>query len=345
MFRMLTIDGKISNKMANMSVVCAFMVIALHMGNPRTVGSDGWWFYVIMSQMCKVAVPWFFLAAGFFLGADEGNRNWYRHAVIKRLKSIGIPFFAWSLLWAMFFIPVCCRQQQDITSSVSFILEHWKRIIGLDLFVAPFYSVLWFLRSLFLFVLLSPGLLWLTKRFSWAFVILLFSGDVLFRIFAPNLPDWFQGVFSFVFSLEGAAYFVLGLGVRSRYIRGFDLDRVCNLAFFVVISIICGTSFLYRSNTFHIFSFEGVVIPLVMVVMWYKIPAKAFPRWLITSTFPVYLIHPFLLAVLTGTVFKNSESAVLLGSKMAIAWLGSVCLSIVLHMWLPRASRVLFGGR
>ena len=62
------IDVATQNKLRNMSIVCAAMVVVIHCRPAFEVGSVGWWVkQMLEAGVCHVAVPFFFVVSGYFL--------------------------------------------------------------------------------------------------------------------------------------------------------------------------------------------------------------------------------------------------------------------------------------
>ncbi|MBQ6142504.1 MAG: acyltransferase family protein [Kiritimatiellae bacterium] len=151
-----------------MNVIAAFMVVILHAGEPQMIGSSGWWWVEIFKTVSKVAVPYFFVAAGFFLAGHIDESGWWRKEVVKRMRTLMIPFVTWSLLWWSFYLPFGIYadylHSRELGSSLSLFEGKWTKILGLNLFQCPFYSPMWFLRALFLMVVASPVVSYIVKR-------------------------------------------------------------------------------------------------------------------------------------------------------------------------------------
>ena len=91
------IEPELSAKMANMGIVSAFLVVALHgyaMASMPAPGSVSWWFYKLFKEnFTDIAVPYFFLAAAFFLAGHFGEQGWFWREVCKRIRSLLVPMF------------------------------------------------------------------------------------------------------------------------------------------------------------------------------------------------------------------------------------------------------------
>lgn len=335
----LQIDKALSRKFANMSVIAAFMVV-LHAGGVATIGSSGWWLQRLLSQVCKAAVPFFFLASGFFGVGHWGEAGWYRQVVSKRVRTLVLPYFIWCVLWCCYFIPVCCRHG----GLTDFLSVHTWAFLGVDVLRPPFYSVAWYLRALFFFVLMSPALVAFVRRCKWWCVGLLYLADLVFRIASGSAGGIVFGIFHYVFSLEGAAYFVMGIGLRLGVLVRPQLPKLSVLVAMMAALLVVNTS-LYWMGTLPWMALEGFVIPIVIAVLWSLTPDADWPSWMTTASFPLYMIHPFALALLTSFVFRTTDNAVFLVLKVVAAIAISMVAISLFRRLMPRVAPVMFGGR
>lgn len=110
---------------------------------------------LISQTLVKVAVPVFFIMSGylFFSNVKEWNQAVYREKMLRRVKTLLIPYLVWNLLmavklkifnWSMFWV-------------------YWKSAgtqidwLGSEqLMTAPANTPLWFLRDLIIVSLLTP---------------------------------------------------------------------------------------------------------------------------------------------------------------------------------------------
>lgn len=336
----VTITSRMSLKFANMSIVAAVMVVFLHMGGDPAVGSLNWWPYVIIRQVCKMAVPFFFLASGFFLVGHIDQTNWYLDALRKRVRTLVIPYFIWSALWIAYFVPICCRHG----GWSDFVRAHFWSFFGFDLLAPPSYSVTWYLRALMFMVLLSPLLVWCVRRFRWWFVLSLWLADVAFRIWSHDSSSFVFSFFHYVFSLEGAAYFALRIGFRLGVLKPLRLLGVFPLASLAVLFLIVNT-FVYAHGLMPTLALEGLLIPLLMVLVWPFIPTTSWPKLFTNASFPLYMIHSFVLAILTSLVFGVTNNVFLLVMKAVLAILLSFAVIFVLRKTSPRLASLMLGGR
>lgn len=214
----MQIDARVSNKIANMGLVCACLVVGIHLGDTTDVGSAAWWVIrMTKSSLCSVAVPFFFMVSGFMLAGHCDEDGWWGRAIKKRIVTLLIPFFAWNLIWLMFDYGMIIAANV-VTRADLFRNIRWNGVLwalGLDPRCSPPLFTYWYIRSLFLFVLIAPMFTWNVKRskgwilpFLWLLYAWLLPGDE-----TGGLNGW-QMVFKWTFSLLGVFYFSLGIWMR-----------------------------------------------------------------------------------------------------------------------------------
>ena len=139
---MKKIDSDTSNKMANMGFLCAIFIVLLHSG---------------CGGITSVAVPYFFLAAGYFLAGHFGEEGWWRREVCKRVRSLLVPMWIWGAVflvtglifqWGIRFVGY------DYHGEVMAFSDRVLGCLGLRFTVNM--GVLWFVRMLFILVVISP---------------------------------------------------------------------------------------------------------------------------------------------------------------------------------------------
>lgn len=347
---MQTIAPELSRKMANMSVIAAFMVVVLHAGEPSVMGSGGWWWAEICKMASKIAVPYFFVAAGFFLAGHENESGWWQREVAKRIKTLLIPFLAWCALWWSFYLPFGMYadylHSRELGSSLSLFEGKWTKILGLNLFQCPFYSPMWFLRALFLMVVASPVVSYIVKR-SGGGVILLF---IAYWIVCPDASrnDEWRWFFRYGVSLFGIFWFALGMFIRNKIREWTDLypwgKRGAVAALGISMCLLAvATATNLRSFNVRI-SVEPIFILFALYGVFFFVPASKWAEFIARNAFPVYLLHSFFVFII-GFVLTNQDSWMILTARVLVAFLFSLCGAIATRRLFPRLAAVLFGGR
>lgn len=353
------ISEALSAKMANMSFACACMIVLFHATPAPQAGSFAWWLCHLLGRegICMIAVPWFFLSSGFFLAGHLGEcEGWWKREVVKRIRSLVIPFYIWMVVAVLFgitiwYMKVHVFHMQVKSSPFSLSPEIFVlKILGLH--PIEDIGVLWYLRCLFGLVLISPILYWLMR---WKWVVLatftVFSLVVSWYFFNGG-SESFYFLFDRFISLRGLVYFFLGLVLRS-YQQVLLIDRMvasCSFALGVVLLVI-DNRILLSGDVRWIGLFEAITVPFLLVGVLGVMSSRRFPKWVTGSSFPVFLMHNMFLSISSlgfkalGMYGNTKYDLVMMFSRAFFAVAASVMISICIHRFFPRASAIIFGGR
>ena len=157
------IGRDLSRRMAGMSFICACMIVAIHSTPNPPLDNCEWWVANLIGAdgLCRIAVPWFFLASGFFLAGRVEEDGWYSKAIHKRIRTLLVPFVIWAMIglafnWCMWYgiqkAGYTCGVQNPMDDG---LLMGLIRVLGFDanrMNIGP----IWYLRMLFLLVIISP---------------------------------------------------------------------------------------------------------------------------------------------------------------------------------------------
>ncbi len=217
------------------------------------------------------------------------------------------------------------------------------RLFALHPFRQPYLGVVWFLRTLFVLVLLSPVL----KPLSCPIPILL-----VWLLHGIVHPDYGVKCTALVFtfqegflSLFGASYFMAGILLRTRHVDLHVPKRYGFIALSFALLMILLRGNPYGSHLARLMTWFS--IPFLIVGVWSLCPEKRFPDFFVKASFPVYVLHMFVISELRLRFdwWLKDLTAV----KYSILGLASfaVCLvaSYILRRIFPRPASFLFGGR
>lgn len=195
----MVVDKNIGNRMARMSFVCAMLVVFLHSYfldlSASNDGSLAWWTQDVFSQgFCRSAVPWFFTVFAFWLFRDfEMKLAWWTRNILKRVRTIGLPYVLWGLASAIvFFAGRRLANGQWLLPEVA-DFGWWAHTIGIVGYPAHAFH-LWFLKALLYYVMLSPVIGFAVRCFGVTVPILAFAFGVMF----PDVPYWLSTGLFFV---------------------------------------------------------------------------------------------------------------------------------------------------
>lgn len=347
----MKVSSEISQKIRNMGLLCAALVVLIHSGIPAEHGSLAWFFNQLMGGgIAGIAVPFFFLISGFFLAAHTDKQGWWKHEVGKRVSSLVVPFFIWSFICVICSIPLSFASDLKAHLALgshfsAFIERNWLRIPGVDLTEYPILAQLWYVRCLFFFVLAAPFIVGGVLRFRYVWLV----GCLLVSILQIYVPEQhLKNVLRFLGFSNGIFYFSLGIFInKNKLTRPADAHAVVCLI--VGLSLLAvKTIFSYNASALQ----EPVcklALPFLLIAVWHFMPSTPLPAGLTSCAFPVFLMHPIIIsncaAVLRNVSICPRGLMTLTGINFAVGIFGSVVCACLIRRFLPRAAEILFGGR
>ena len=351
------IDKVLSRRMAVMSFICACMIVAIHCTPSPLLGNREWWAANIIGAegLCRIAVPWFFVASGFFIAGRVEEDGWYSKAISKRVRTLLVPFVAWAIIglafnWCVWYgiqkVGYACGVKNPMDDGLFLGLI---RVLGFDINrmnIGP----IWYLRSVFLLAIVSPVICWGVRKFGLLFPSAIF---VMYGIYDTTIH--FSDFWEYVFSVRGLAYFTIGIAIR---MGAFDKLERCLGRCAEGVLLLMGLGMLIinawaRLNGIVLlenFSDFAMVVPLMCGIWCLTIYIKL-PDYLVSSSFAVYMLHGFFLKISIVLVALLNLRTEMNGSCSIAAFrlLGAVIFSIVFAAGLKqlsiRTSNILFGGR
>lgn len=233
----------------------------------------------VIDTIIRVAVPLFFFISGFlfFYGKDKFGIVEYLGNLCKRGKRLLVPYF----LWGLFFV------------GIRYLCYLFGWPDNIDLFVGEFrwlYYVivfpinyqLWFIRDLFVVVLISPLIYFFLKRLNFLFcfflgIVWLFYHNNFFVLF--GVDDFF--ISKIVFELVGydfTSFFFFSFGAWfAIYNKDFTLYFKRLFLFTIVLYVIfIVNKFVYNNDLYltEVFSRLAIMCGLILVVAFTYVYVK-----------------------------------------------------------------------
>ena len=318
---MVELSREVGARFANMSFVCACLVVCIHSGR-------------FFGTVTSVAVPFFFLCSGQMLSRHVNEKGWYCRALRKRFYSVCVPYLIWCMIPVLIAFPFSVvadiLAKRPFGTSVALINQPLL-VLGLLPNDMPLNTPLWYLRTLMIFVLISPVINWLVRRLGLMWIGFLFGCELL-SSFGVVPHYWGQQLFP----ITGILYFSIGWFLDFDGAHGTFLEK-----WSVIWAICIGMALLLLGSTWTV-----LVIPPLMYVLWLAMPKTRFPDFLLSGTFLVFVMHMVVLN-LFQIVFKRFDLPILI--EEVISWFGSISfilsLNHVLRRKFPCVVSFLCGGR
>lgn len=239
---------------------------------------------LVSQTLVKVAVPVFYIISGylFFVNVKEWSGQVYRQKLLRRVKTLLIPYLFWNLLMAW-------KLQ---TFSWEVFWTFWKPSgIQIDWFgheqlmTAPANMPLWFLRDLMIVSLLTPIIyIGVKKLGSW-----LLTGLTLVYL---------SGVCAFVPGLSAYAVFFFTLGsflaIRKMdlYMTMLRFERPAYvLSFLLAVAMMLTYHATVFSSIMLCFRVVGAVAVFCLAYRILALTSRRLPTVVCHSAYFVYLAH------------------------------------------------------
>lgn len=346
---MQSLDRTISNKIANASIVCALLVILIHTNTSAPDGAPIWWLHrMISSGVGRMAVPFFFAVSGYLFASHFNDDDWWVNENKKRVKSLLVPYLCWSAVYIAIVTGTrvmanlyAGRDAFDADISCS---GFYLKAFGFSL-DEPMLVPLWYVRGLIIVVFLSPIIKALLRLRMWA-LLGVFAFEFVFYRYLPSMKG---SVFRCLIPSVGILYFTVGAYLRMNDWSGrfFSRGKSWCLLLAGVCLMAVRNYLVYHGGENWPEYFSFVAVPLLCVGLWGVISGRQWPKWFTSCAFPIYLCHPIVnwphyflpchdwLVKTTAGWFVHAACLIV----------GSIAVAMLLRRFMPRAAKMLFGGR
>ena len=349
---MQSISSDTSNKLANMSFICALLVVVIHTWEPAAnsnLATKGLWRLLCIKG---IAVPYFFVVSGYLMAGHFHELDWWKSALRKRLSSLVVPCLLWSGLWLLYGVAVACvgnlMHARPISEGISLffnfnVLLRFFAVYPLD---HPYLPTLWYVRALLIFCFVSP-LLYRLIRKNYRFVLLL---TFLFWSAKSTLRDDHGTMLYFFYNFLGLGlifFYVIGIAWRMGYISLDEIPkpRLCALLGYILLlsSVIIHPNHALPKVICYFADKLGK--PLFICGIWAVIPANQWKKSLTSSAFGIYLIHWFVMDAYSRLFYRNAGGVVELLARAMTGIVVSLLVIMLLRRYSPRIAKLAFGGR
>ncbi len=345
----IQMSSELSNKLANLGFVCACLVVIIHV--PVSVLSA-----IIKNSLSIVAVPVFFMMSGFLLGRHFGDEGWYARAVTRRIRTLLIPFFLLNLMWlpwkfGIHYVAVRWFGADDSARCMDVTLYNIVKGAGFLPWGGNVVPGLWYVRTLFYLVIISPVIALFTEHKYLLFMmsfLLVFVWSLQYKLFQ-------DGVMVLEFSARCPLFFMIGAAL-ARYVPMWIHGTSVRTRILVLLSAICLQSLYYmivqhnpRISPFLYTPLMFATILATSLSLWVFIPCVVWPKMLTQNAFPLFVIHGILLYLVPIPIkfFARGVYEQLFCGIPAFVLIVvlSIGLAELLRKMCPRMATLMFGGR
>lgn len=336
-------------------------VIFVHSDFPETIIRDSVsstqseyllrFFYLFSQIIPAIAVPGFFFISGwlFFREQEDFTILSYISKIKTRLRTLVVPYLFWNLILVLLiflmqsFMPGLSAENARLVSNFSF--ADWGHVFwDYSSGIYPANFPLWYMRDLFIMMLLSLLIYPLIKR----------MGSVILIAFAIL---WLIDATGHIIGLSPSAYFFFYLGAFFKIKRHNFLERVQSLyipAICVYIPlVVLEICFFEQRESFGLLHRFGIITGLILFanisISFIKTKYANLLDKVSDSTFFLYAYHSIMVMILTKLMFRfvmkqTWDSFVLIYFMRPIITVSvGIVLFKVLVKHVPRFSKIING--
>lgn len=354
--------NKLSTKISTVSLVLIIFVLMIHSMNFFWAGSQLIYSVGLLDKVnifvqnfisngfARISVPFFFLISGFlfFRGFSYSS---YIFKLKNRLKTLLLPYLFWGALVVFVYYILQLLPTSEDYFSKSLIRERSLTDILFISWLEPLNYPLWFLRELFLLVVLSPMIYYLYTKLKLLFFIIPFL-LWLFGLFNTSIELT-------LYKSEPFLFFSLGLLLAKNSVL---LNKTVNNKIFVIFTIFY-LLLLFLKTWILSFSdikewgeafiiFSQLLKLMGILVVWFMFDRVSLSaiKFLIPITFLIFVFHEPMLTIYTkgGYAFfgiSSSTSFLLYFLSPVLVVSTLYCFAWVLVKYFPRLSMIITGGR
>ncbi len=302
---------------------------------------------VITYNLCAIAVPLLFLLSGYlFFREGTLNKELYVKKLKKRFKTLVIPYIFWTLAAVFVILVVAQRYLPNLFTGSFPNISTFKAKDWLDVFwIEPLQYQFWYLRDLFVTILLTPLIYLFIKKIGVFFLL------GLLVLLLARLSEPIVG-----FSVSSIFYFSIGAFFA---IKNIDFVKLSD-KYFIPVTIIYAALFVVsvmvkNSNPLNFSVLVFMILPGMSFItgLVYRCRAcfRKVPEVFYSSTFFLYAFHGLFIMGLVrllskvGLVSTDIKTVVLYLIAPIITIIVSALIYKVLIKIAPRFTKFITGGR
>lgn len=327
-------EQKFLNRFLPLStLICSIMVVGIHSYNAGNIEKmsftsriEGFFAHGLFMS----AVPIFFFISGYLFYRNVNEMNDIYRKIKRRLKSVVIPFLAWSTIYYLFYAIASNIFSLNVKVDIS-ISGIIKGIVFYE-YVFP----MWFMFMLIIFIMMAPliFLILCNKRFSKGIFII----TLILSIFSIEANIVIDGEMRLLFAFNYFFYY-FGGALFAKYVKNLTeiIEKIDKIPFSLIIVEIFSFSLLETliydeiipmMNTRMFVPFIAIGVLFLLV----KCSNKIFLNTKI-STMIIYSIHPMI-----GTIIVKALNVIEIPKLVAFFffWAMNVVVSCIVSIIIQK---------
>ncbi|KWT48651.1 hypothetical protein ABB41_04690 [Lactococcus lactis] len=349
-------ENILRKKINSLNTILALLIVILHANATSFLPKNGISmkfakkFFYLINSITDIAVPiFFFLSAFLFWRFTTNIWETYRHKILKRGRSILIPYFLWGILWfmAFFIVRLILPNGKELVSE--FITDLSVSSIIQGLLLGNYDPPIWFLRTLFILFLISPVLYWFGKKFKhgWLICLLLMITNC---IIMPkySTPMFWSPAFMFGIYLAQHEDQIINKQTSNSLLISFSTKSGQRILV-MVFSFLCISTLFFQHDSFEYYIYRNLG-SLVFLLFFIFNDTISEINFLETRTFIIFCMHYPIVRTILQLSFKIFPVNYF---TVAFVWVSAVTITILLIIILckllqkicPQLYKILNGGR
>lgn len=325
-------NKELSNKIYYLTFILAILVVCLHCSfinylNPELGGYN--FAYITHRTLMTIGdstVPTFFVISGYLLFSKFTLDN-YPHMLLKKVFSLVIPYFIWSVL-GFISIKIVYPLMNNEALELSF------QSVSLDILLANGCPQIWFVRPLLVYFIASPLLYFIFKYLKkWS----IFIPVSLFIVYIFFRPDYFGLLFWIPLFFTGSYLAYFKINIFNRYKP--RLFALIAIAILITIGILFGTFKVAEDSTLYFcYRFISVVFIYFAIDVIYNLYFKEDIKEVFKISAFIFFAH-FFIAILMGMLLRAiipTNNNYICASLFILNWILTASIVVALGYTLKR---------
>ena len=297
----------------------------------------------------------FFFLSGFLLAKHFGEKRWWVNGLKKRISTLAIPYVVWcAICYAfLFFRNQIFPSAYDNCMEPASLIDEVRRVFGIGFLTNPCGFVLWYVKTLFYFILISP-LVFPVLRRSFRTFCSIVSLILILRFVGYSFRLEIMRYFGFCFHLLGFIAFICGGWCALHNITFPERLKKSPLILPLAIWISTAALFFFWGNCvkglYYIAAPINIAVSVFCLLWICFCTSWTFPAFLVKCSFFVYAAHLQVLKVCSkllppAPAHIHAISAIAFFVLFVASVIICVGVAHCTHFISPRFAALLSGGR